>query len=304
MCEGGSDPETGILLTPEQRAQREQAEKNRRAEERDRLHRDTEVALSRKSVIVAAVGVGFGIVSLAFLGWQTWESHRSVTVAQEAIQVARDGVQVARDTLKASEREGQEADQRSREQNAISKDSLAVARMSLEAGKSHAQQAIDASTSALRLEQRAWLGVPAIDPIISGLKFGFRFKIVNTGKTPARRVFQITEWNARRTSAGPLDADKAIAAIKGSRQHQSDISPGASIGINHPGSEFPKEAFDAITATGVAIYYVYGVVTYDDIFDNPRCFRFCYQWRPEISGFSECQGTDQNWRRRERDCPK
>lgn len=151
----------------------------------------------------------------------------------------------------------------------------------------NAKKSIEIMQSNIRLEQRAWVGpVEAIMP-----KAGEKpephlgVKIMNSGKTPARRLLTkiSTQYLPAEAEFAPSYKDDSV------KPGVSVIQPGMRINLFSLatlGVMTPQE-IDGVR-TGRNILYLYGLITYEDIFGRPHSTRFCLYLQSDLSGFSAC----------------
>lgn len=138
-----------------------------------------------------------------------------------------------------------------------------------------------------QLDQRAWVGpVEAIMP-----KAGEKpephlgVKIMNSGKTPARRLLTkiSTQYLPAEAEFAPSYKDNSV------KPGVSVIQPGMRINLFSLatlGVMTPQE-IDGVR-TGRNILYLYGLITYEDIFGRPHSTRFCLYLQSDLSGFNAC----------------
>jgi hypothetical protein len=137
-----------------------------------------------------------------------------------------------------------------------------------------------------RSEHRAWVGTESVDaaPFEAGKFFKASVSYRNSGKTPATNVRAVLDFI--------LTATKPPALIVG--PNQSDVEE--SVGVLHP-NESGAVVVSAKSATeaghvaalkaGLMDVYVFGTLTYTDIYDQPHWSRFCF-YKPEITGWGVC----------------
>jgi hypothetical protein len=244
------DPNTGLIETAEEATQREQAEENRRAQEREGLRRETELALTRRNVGAATVGVGFGVLTLGVLIWQTWENHRSVSVAERSVTVSEKAVQVAQDQLRASEKQGKDA------------------------------------AESLRLDQRAWIGFIQNDVAFSRGLLTQSLLFSNSGRTPARNVRMRSASKGIPTGT-KLTPDYGARNPIGEGPSSSSITPGGSKRLLGRPLR-PDADMLAKLQSGAWVLYHFGEVTYEDVFGQPHRTTFCVFVLPSLAEAGDC----------------
>lgn len=138
--------------------------------------------------------------------------------------------------------------------------------------------AIKATQEAMRLDQRAWVGVTEVGPPRPAEDdpgyVTIPITIVNTGKTPARNTF--VRYNGKVSLEDHFSVPRYISPLR-------------SIGVIQPG----MKAYDNITVKGVIAkpmprmlrqfstdinLYFFGEVVYDDIFGQHHSTRFCARY--------------------------
>lgn len=129
-----------------------------------------------------------------------------------------------------------------------------------------------------RIDQRAWMGVSKINPVVDNAKKTVTFEISckNTGKTVALNVVGF--------AMGTEDIKKVPYC---------DKEPTSSVGpLVNPGSDYQfgviaeKDSFRDITAGKTN--YVYGTVWYTDIFKKRHWTQFCIVPAPNPAWIREC----------------
>lgn len=156
-----------------------------------------------------------------------------------------------------------------------------------------AKDALKANIDMAHREQRAWVGPTRIvrpeskdatdEPIFikKGLSARFEIIIVNSGKSPAREV----------------KADKNCFLLPLKDQLVPKYThPKISVGVLQPNmsyrlittiSPLPTSDIDSIK-NGDKILYVFGKITYEDIFRIPHWTTFCMKLIPSLDNFSAC----------------
>lgn len=146
-----------------------------------------------------------------------------------------------------------------------------------------AKRAADTANQSMQLDQRAWVGPveAALPPYDDGgrkvyIKIGekpkFSFVLANSGKTPALKLtFKITNHVYRSTEpfVPYYETPKTKTTV-------GTLFPGGRMSI--PTLETPgvAERFHVTSfASGEYIDYVYGEISYEDIFGQPHKTEFC-----------------------------
>lgn len=206
-------------------------------------------------------------------GTYTYYAARQARAATDAATAAIGAVTVASNTLMETQR----ANAR---QQAISdqarKDDKIVTDRSARDTASALKQTIDN----FHKDQRAWIGISqasAPPPTPNG-GFQFNVEISNTGKTPALYVVQQAAWTLVPASPA-FDPRPLIRHLK--PVPDGIIFPGGKgeLGQKMTTPVTPQQA--AEVATKSKLFYVYGVVTYNDAFGAPHHLRFCLRLLPD-----------------------
>jgi hypothetical protein len=160
--------------------------------------------------------------------------------------------------------------------------------------KRAAHDSLQATIDNSRLDQRAWVGVTGFDmaqPVAIGSILGAQVAIANSGKTPALHV---------RTHIVTRFLDKATEFVPDNHVtgefSEIVIQPGAKVTLPSklsPGKyENPaKLRQDDLTlmASGEYVFWVGGVITYQDVFGKRHETAFCGFLSPDLKSFSGCK---------------
>jgi cell division protein FtsI/penicillin-binding protein 2 len=141
--------------------------------------------------------------------------------------------------------------------------------------------ALDASIEISRNDQRAWVGpIEVTLPQFSDgshavyLKEGSQatigVTITNSGKTPARKFMPRIQMGVLRTGKPFIPEYPALST----RQSVAVVHPGMKPILYAPPFGPPKQLIDAI-AGGQYVLYLYGIMTYEDIYNRPHKTTFC-----------------------------
>ncbi len=156
--------------------------------------------------------------------------------------------------------------------------------------------ALDATIENFRLDQRAWVGpIHVILPeyVANGkqvyIKEGQPMKIgvfvANSGKTPALKVKN--NFATRFLKAGD-EFDPNDHIKKPSIQASSVLQPGMNFSLKPlPEGNSSKSDVDDLTS-GRYILYMFGLITYEDIFGRPHTSKFCLSLSPDLQTFTSC----------------
>jgi hypothetical protein len=161
----------------------------------------------------------------------------------------------------------------------------------LKASVKTAQEANSFTHEAFRLEQRAWVGPTSFLPpgeedkyFKEGSRPSFGVVITNTGKTPARNV----QVRIGRSTFRKGSTFKPIYNDDGGPSGTIALFPGQPFMlITKP--ELPLTAEQvAIIINGEFTLYVYGMVTYEDVFGIKHKSTFCGYMASDLRSFKSC----------------
>ena len=160
-----------------------------------------------------------------------------------------------------------------------------------------AERNIKATQEQSRLDQRAWIGgVEATPPPFTDgtsrvyIKEGERIPIIgiviiNSGKTPARKIKTVQQMRAF--------ANNIFKPV-----YVSDSPIKKSISVLHPGGRdtLPITPFDIIITkemineirSGKIVLYIYGKITYEDIFGRGHRTTFCHFIDKDMKAIANC----------------
>lgn len=208
------------------------------------------------------------VMFYASIAYYQWGAMREATdAAKKSAEAAVSAVQVAKETLKIN-KEGTEANLK------------------------QSQSALQASIEMARRDQRAWIGPMEVTPawkdatnnpifIKEGAPAVFSVVVGNSGKSPALKV-------RSRIKFVLLLANRAFAPNYEKLQSQSVV-------VMQPQEKFIMRTAPsprAITASdiniirnGEAILYLFGDITYEDIFKIPHSTTFCMLLAPTLDSF-------------------
>jgi uncharacterized repeat protein (TIGR01451 family) len=149
-------------------------------------------------------------------------------------------------------------------------------------------QSIQLAQQAMHMEQRAWVFVT--ETRASELQLGQPLSITvvfkNTGRTPAKNV-QIS------THLEPLPKGQAPEPKLEKMQNRGVIPPNGTVfvtistGRKHA-EGVTEQGLKAITS-GELVIWVYGTITYDDIFETRQATMFCYMLHPDGRTFAAAE---------------
>jgi hypothetical protein len=156
----------------------------------------------------------------------------------------------------------------------------------MESSVAQAQKTLDASIKSFQLEQRAWVGVEGINGDIQPNKpysvlVGFR----NSGKTPAKQVSLRMQFNPVRQGQALKFTYSEPISSKGFVPPNGTFS---SAELSPSGGDPVRESEIELIKTGKLRAYLYGVVTYEDIFNRSHWMRFCYFIGADAKSYKAC----------------
>lgn len=169
--------------------------------------------------------------------------------------------------------------------------SLQKAVTDMDVANSNAKLSLNATIRQFQLEQRAWVGavdLPRPKDLAAGKKPSLEAIVTNTGKTPALDVTDSISGHA-------FLRGQAFVPIK----TQPTINSVLSVGVIQPGQQvslwtsptfqtLTKDKINGLRSEGT-ILYVYGEISYKDVFGKVHHTHFCGFLRPDLTGFNACQ---------------
>jgi hypothetical protein len=139
------------------------------------------------------------------------------------------------------------------------------------------------SWSALRLDQRAWVGVTNIANISieDGKSPAFSVIVSNSGRTPA--LHTRVHIGIEPTDTSNLAFFVPVDPVPPTRESVVAIQPNQATVISAPpdAPPIPTSYIQALKA-GTGTAFVYGVITYEDIFGTPHRTTFCALIVPDL----------------------
>lgn len=166
----------------------------------------------------------------------------------------------------------------------------------MENSVAQAGKALDATIEQNNLDQRAWVGVNSIvkppgstDSVIfvhPDVQPDFAVVIRNTGRTPALRVSHQMGWRTL------FSKDRFIPLYgKQIDNNRSAMQPGQDItlttGIDSATPKISAAMIEAIR-NGQLMLYLYGRISYQDIFGKSHNATFCVFLAKTLNGFGGC----------------
>lgn len=145
-------------------------------------------------------------------------------------------------------------------------------------------ESIHVAQQAMHLEQRAWVFVT--ETRASELQIGHPLSITigfkNTGRTPARNV-QVAACLEPLPKGQAPDPNLDKTQSRGVIPPNGTISVTISTGRGHA-EGVTEQGLKAI-ASGELVIWIYGTITYDDIFSTRQATMFCYMLHPDGKTF-------------------
>lgn len=153
--------------------------------------------------------------------------------------------------------------------------------------RQQAEKSLLATIRNAQLDQRAWIGIDNIEIPRMGEVFEINVRFRNTGKTPATKVSYMAARdgvkkgerlsityppNKKPSSQGLVPPNGAFHAVYPPRQGEPPVD---------------QSFFNFIASEEVTIY-VYGKLTYSDIFSCGHWLTFCYRLEPNAKGWAAC----------------
>ncbi|MGH9689879.1 MAG: hypothetical protein ACRD4C_02025 [Candidatus Acidiferrales bacterium] len=158
------------------------------------------------------------------------------------------------------------------------------AQMSLKASNAQSQKVFNASINSAHLDQRAWVVVKGIanKPELNK-PWTPQVVFTNTGKTPARDVLASCNCSAGKGDSLP----RTLKAVP--YGFPNFIAPNDQFYCTLQGSpKIEQPNLDALESQAVEVF-IYGSVTYEDVFGNHHWLTFCRIMLPDGSGWNPCK---------------
>ena len=202
------------------------------------------------------------VISYAGIAYYQWGAMR------EAAQAAIDAVEIAKNTVK------------------INKEAM-------EANLNQSKSALQATIDIARQDQRAWIGTIAILPefkdatnnpiyIKEGFPAKFEVVLTNSGKSPALKVRSQVRFITR-------PSEIKFSPDYGKSLHPESVSviqPQEKSNLPAPPAPKPFAALDIDAYKSRKwILYLFGKITYEDIFRIPHRTNFCFYLDSTLDGF-------------------
>jgi hypothetical protein len=157
-----------------------------------------------------------------------------------------------------------------------------------------AQDTINKTIEISRNDERAWLGIEAVNGVPElGKPFIITITMINAGRSPATHV----RLTARYWPTKPNQSLTFDFGEKPRYQSSGLVVPGAIIGTSvfagqedipfHEPPPLVKADIDGAT-NGAYTVHVIGKVSYDDIFNRSHWTTFCFQLTPNAKAWTAC----------------
>ncbi len=173
------------------------------------------------------------------------------------------------------------------------KRSVDISEKALKTNEALSKVALKQSITISRLEQRAWistLSIPKVKPEI-GKQLNIPVAFKNNGKTPADNVTTLVYMSMVKKGERPIFSYKDISGQIISRGimlpddvRTVEIPMEWEIRDKLIDGKLTKEMFDILNA-GIETIYIYGKISYNDIFGESHWTTFCYIYDPS-DGYS------------------
>lgn len=275
-----------------------------RSEPRQQGMSDSDATLAdriKKSDLLMIVLTGLIALATVFQAVFLWQSgrqaDRTVAAAEGLRKALEDSVETTRVNMKADLAQRDAAlKQTLEESRKIAQANAEQGQRTLQATIAQAKEAMNASLANAQNDQRAWVGPIEVvganfrddnnTPVF--LKEGERFPVLgvwitNSGRSIARAFRSIVKADLRRT---PFVADYGAPKAAGSI---SVIQPGARAMIKCGTWDYKISARDIEEIrNGTVRLYLFGEMTYDDIWNRPHFTRFCVYLDTTMTAFLNC----------------
>ncbi len=170
-----------------------------------------------------------------------------------------------------------------------------AAEATIASGKA-AQDSADAAKESNRItlqmarnDQRAWIGTKSLigEEIRPGVRIQFGVIVANLGKTPAKKVKTQTSWRAlpRTTPFSPV-YNKSTTNIE--QMSTSVLMPTFEGTLLAPPITLGEDQVEALRS-GRAHFYVYGRITYEDVFGRSHKTTWCLFVNEKLDRMAACE---------------
>ena len=236
--------------------------------------------------VEAACAVLLVVITGTYTYYASQQTRASITAANAASQAA--GVAIS--TL-------DEAKQNNIHQAALAEQARLDAKAASDASNTNSTAVLQATIDQFHQDQRAWVGPIAAFPpmyLVDGrqvyIKVGekplFGFSISNSGKTPARNLTAIIAGHAypstQKFAPYYLPKPKNPGTV-------GMLFPGIKMDVpTDPNTDVADTFHTGLLTSGKSIFYIYGKISYSDVFNKPHTTRFCSYVDKDLESLTMC----------------
>ena len=159
-----------------------------------------------------------------------------------------------------------------------------------DASEKQSKAALDASIGMARTDQRAWLDLTIAPPtyFASGKPFATTAELKNLGKTPAKNISVAYLFLGAEKPYNITVDDAKLPTVKfgmlppqGPAGFPVEITPGK------PEEALTELRYEAIRSGNIEVFS-WGLIKYDDIFNEHHWIQFCYIYNVPHARFNLC----------------
>ncbi len=214
---------------------------------------------------------------------QTGSAEKSAGAAESAAKTAENTFKLNKDNLLTEIK---------KQTKAMQDSSIYIRDTMKQSGK-----ALDASIDIARTDQRAWIGTITVSPaqlkdtdnkpiyLKEGSPATFGVEIINSGKSPALNVTSTIAVSIRRNNvkfSDPHLTPWGVVSMRVIQPQGHDMLP------TRPLTPPPTNSVIESIKSGENILYLFGVITYKDIFQRSHQNTFCFYLYPSLDTFGNC----------------
>lgn len=162
----------------------------------------------------------------------------------------------------------------------------------MEATQKQSRDVLDATINNFRLEQRAWVGSRSTDIIdfVEGKPVSIKVMLVNSGRTPALNTktlygVAIPKRKLLAQDLLPFDAMKPDGIYQGIMT----LLPNSLMRVSANSEEVMSSASIENVKRGKSFVYIFGKITYSDVFNTVHTTRMCMHYDPLVNSFNNCE---------------
>lgn len=256
--------------------------------------------LFRLSILFNAL-LFFATCTYTFFSYNQWRVMEKQTLAAfQQVSTAKGSIRIANDALKDTRESSKEQSDRAERMAKANEIIAQASKQSVETAKGIAKKSLNATIDNFHLEQRAWVGVINVSEgqhteggkkvyIKEGGKLTGNLVLNNSGKTPAQNVKSIVGVSCLESSAEFRPIYKKDATKNGPTI--TTIQPGATQAAPFPPFPIDKIASKADIeniVSGNYIIYVFGKISYQDIFRNQHTTTYCMFLDRDLTTLHDC----------------